>query len=483
VPGTPVRAAADGEVVFAGPVAGALHVTVRHADGLRTSYSFLDAIEVAVGARVRRGEVLGRTGAFFHLGVRDQADRYLDPDDLFVGASPARHAYLVPGADDGVAPLAERRSLFSVVVERLGAFEARVGTTGYRRLALLAHHAEATNPVGRLAEVSDRLDRWRRGQDDCTPASTPPSPPGGRRIAVLVGGLGSTSESAAVAGVDTAGLGYAAGDVVRFSYAGGRVPGELASGSGLGALPATSYSAADSQADLRASAARLVELLTAVARAAPGVPIDVIAHSQGGVVSRLALEDGGPAEVATLVTLGTPHGGADLATAVEALRSNAGADTSLGEVRALLGVDLDPTRPAIGQLAETSDVVGEMRDHPVPDRVRVVSIAARGDLVVPHGRTVVEGRPQVVVPISGLHAHDRLPSSPEATREIALAVSGRPPTCEMLGDVAGDVLVGESISVGEALLGVAALDGGIGPPGWSSSVGGDTGLAAAPGGP
>ena len=48
----PVRAAADGEVIFAGPVAGTLHVTVLHADGLRTSYSFLDRVEVSRGMRV-----------------------------------------------------------------------------------------------------------------------------------------------------------------------------------------------------------------------------------------------------------------------------------------------------------------------------------------------------------------------------------------------------------------------------------------------
>lgn len=483
VPGTPVRAAADGEVVFAGAVAGALHVTVRHADGLRTSYSFLDTIEVAAGARIRRGDVLGRTGAFFHVGVRDPAGRYLDPEALFAGASPVRHAYLVPGTDDGAPPLAERRSLFGVVVERLGAFEARVGATGYRRLALLAHYARVTNPVERLAEVHDRLDRWWRNRDDCTPASAPPPPPEGRRIAVLVGGLGSTSAGAAVADVDTSALGYAAGDVVRFSYGGGRVPDALPAGSALAGLSVSSYSAADSQADLRASAARLATLLAAVARAAPGVPIDVIAHSQGGLVSRLALEDGGPDGVATLVTLGTPHGGADLATAVEALRSNPGADASLAEIRSVLGVDIDPSSPAVGQLAETSDVVSEVRDHPVPDRVRVVSIAARGDLVVPQGRTVVDGRPSVVVPISGLHAHDRLPSSPQATREIALAVAGRAPTCERLGDVAGDLLVGESISVGESVLGAAALDGGLGPPGWSSGASTGSGLAAASGGP
>ena len=36
-PGEAVAAPADGEVTFAGPVAGALHVVVLHADGIRTT--------------------------------------------------------------------------------------------------------------------------------------------------------------------------------------------------------------------------------------------------------------------------------------------------------------------------------------------------------------------------------------------------------------------------------------------------------------
>src|ERR687884_2023890 len=39
VPGELVRAAADGDVVFAGQVGGSLPVVVLHPDGIRTSYS------------------------------------------------------------------------------------------------------------------------------------------------------------------------------------------------------------------------------------------------------------------------------------------------------------------------------------------------------------------------------------------------------------------------------------------------------------
>ena len=93
--GQSVRSAAAGEVTFAGPVARRLHVTVLHADGLRASYSYLDDLVVAKGQLVRRGQLLGHTGAEFHLGLRD-GDEYLDPALLFATPCRGSHAMLVP---------------------------------------------------------------------------------------------------------------------------------------------------------------------------------------------------------------------------------------------------------------------------------------------------------------------------------------------------------------------------------------------------
>jgi murein DD-endopeptidase MepM/ murein hydrolase activator NlpD len=76
--GTPVHAAAAGTVVEAGN-AGAYgtRVTLRHGAGLETSYAHLSAISSGVGATVRAGEVIGRsgstglsTGCHLHLMVR-----------------------------------------------------------------------------------------------------------------------------------------------------------------------------------------------------------------------------------------------------------------------------------------------------------------------------------------------------------------------------------------------------------------------------
>ncbi len=89
-PGAAVTVSAGGEVVFAGAVALDRHVVVLHADGLRTSYSFLASVQVRRGDVVAAGTVVGTSGELLHFGVRS-GDTYLDPMRLLDGA-----AYLVP---------------------------------------------------------------------------------------------------------------------------------------------------------------------------------------------------------------------------------------------------------------------------------------------------------------------------------------------------------------------------------------------------
>jgi len=92
--GSPVRASADGEVVFAGQVGGRLHIVIRHADGIRTSYSFLATVGVRSGERVSAGDEVGTSGPTFHFGAR-RGDAYIDPLSLFGPADEAR-VHLVP---------------------------------------------------------------------------------------------------------------------------------------------------------------------------------------------------------------------------------------------------------------------------------------------------------------------------------------------------------------------------------------------------
>lgn len=82
-PGTPVAATAGGTVTFAGPVAGNLHVSVLHADGVRSTYSYLSALLVEVGHEVAAGQALGRSTQRFQIGFL-RGSTYLDPATRFV---------------------------------------------------------------------------------------------------------------------------------------------------------------------------------------------------------------------------------------------------------------------------------------------------------------------------------------------------------------------------------------------------------------
>lgn len=63
-PGTPVKVAAEGTVVFAGPGAGyGLLVEVAHDGGLHSLYAHLSRIDVVVGEQIETGGQVGLSGA------------------------------------------------------------------------------------------------------------------------------------------------------------------------------------------------------------------------------------------------------------------------------------------------------------------------------------------------------------------------------------------------------------------------------------
>lgn len=88
-PGTPVLAAGQGTVVFAGPLAGRGVVSVQHTGDLRTTYEPVTAT-VSAGDVVDRGDRIGTleaghrgcpASACLHWGLR-RGDDYLDPLQL-----------------------------------------------------------------------------------------------------------------------------------------------------------------------------------------------------------------------------------------------------------------------------------------------------------------------------------------------------------------------------------------------------------------
>ena len=84
--GDPVFSVADGVINHAGLAGNAgLLVAVDHAEGLQSLYMHLSAVQVANGAQVRGGQLIGKcgdsgrsTGAHLHLSLK-QNGQFIDP--------------------------------------------------------------------------------------------------------------------------------------------------------------------------------------------------------------------------------------------------------------------------------------------------------------------------------------------------------------------------------------------------------------------
>jgi hypothetical protein len=108
--GTPVHAAVDGMVVFAGADKDAVYspwqnfygnvIVIEHKDGLFTLYAHLSAIDIQAGQRVKVGEKIGEvgqsgvaTGSHLHFEVR-----HGNAEDYFATENP--ELWLAPNSDE-----------------------------------------------------------------------------------------------------------------------------------------------------------------------------------------------------------------------------------------------------------------------------------------------------------------------------------------------------------------------------------------------
>ncbi|HVL05710.1 MAG TPA: peptidoglycan DD-metalloendopeptidase family protein [Acidimicrobiales bacterium] len=479
-PATPVAAAA-GEVVFAGPVAGGLHVVILHDDGLRTSYSFLQLVAVKRGDKVAQGQTVGTTQDRFHFGVR-AGEAYLDPALLFGGGPPQVH--LVP--DELRRPQSEAKEreglirMFPGWAQRTIAaggtayqwaqdktFETidKAATTLADELRGAYHYATDNTPQAHAERFLEAAHAWWKARSTCTAESVPAPKLQERHILVRVAGLGSTSRDGPIDQLDAAALGYAPGDDYRYSYTGGTVK-------------ENPYAVTDTTNDIRESAGRLRDLLVRLAAENPGVPIDIVAHSQGGLVARSALTDEGEPtdprlpEVNALVTLGSPHLGAPAATGLTML-GNTGIGSGLVDAsHQALPNHVDPGGTSVRQMAAHSEFMERLNSKPLPPGLKVTSIGAREDLIVPAGRTLLAGAHNVTVS-APTHDddHGELPGSPEARREVALGLAGMAPTCQSFGDAMADAAVSGL---------VYATENGLGGGGWMAARRFDKWLAEIP---
>ena len=88
--GTPVYAADDGKIVYAGWKNGyGNYIEIDHGNGLRSFYGHLNKVNVSRGDKVYRGDGIGlsgntgnSTGPHLHFGVHKNGES-INPLDLF----------------------------------------------------------------------------------------------------------------------------------------------------------------------------------------------------------------------------------------------------------------------------------------------------------------------------------------------------------------------------------------------------------------
>lgn len=478
--GVRVRAAGPGIVVFAGSVAGAVYVSVEHGDGLRTSYGPVGGLRVGVGDTVDRGEWLASTVGPVHFSARVHGE-YVDPATLFgVRRIEVR---LVDHTRDDIAAFAaaaqhgERQAIYDLIQHQgdgggglfgriMGWADALGGLVDpASTLAGLVAHAEALVAIGgelSTVELGRRLIAGLASIVDPAPCSeqaavAAASAPVGRRIAVVIDGLSSSTTDPGIRdelGLDEAG--YLGDDVVRFSYAGGLAPG---GGHGWADdIPRSTYDAAATTSSIEGHIAEFGELLRQVRAANPGVPIDVYGHSLGGVVARHAIaEVDAEVGVSVAVTLASPHRGAPSATLADAVM-NTGAGTVVGGVLEAEGSDNQLLTPIVSDLSQAG-FAGDNADVAFPDSVHAVTIGARADIWTPANMADAPGGDHHVVvgDLSPIGAHSAVAGLPEVHDEIRLALAGMAPACTGARDRVLDLVVPEAIAAAEQAATIAII--------------------------
>jgi hypothetical protein len=232
---------------------------------------------------------------------------------------------------------------------------------------------------------------------------------------------GAAGDRGATVPLDVRALGYRAadGEVAYYSYArdGGR------------------YAARDTRQSLDVSARQLGDQLRAMQRDQPGREVDLVAHSQGGVVVDVFLTryydpaDPTLPPIGTVVTLSSPHEGAPLATAADHVRDSDTGRAVLDEVGHALPALPASDAPAVRQLSEDSNTIREIQRAGVPDHVDLTSIGAAEDLVVPATNISLPGATETTVAVNSLSEHSAIVRDPRALRAVRAALEGRPPPC------------------------------------------------------
>ncbi len=277
------------------------------------------------------------------------------------------------------------------------------------------------------AAVGRGVHEWMAQRGSCQEHAPPANGEGGseHRVMVVAGIESSSGPNHAPSALPVDELGYTPDEVSYFSYA----------------ADGGDYDAHDTEGPILVAAHRLADQLRALERSDPGREVDLIAHSQGGVVVETFLtqiyDRGDPSypPLGTVVTLSSPLQGAPLADGAAALERSRTGD-------GLLRRHLPMARtPAVRDLASDSDLMRRVGDAPLPDLVELTTIGSATDVIVPGTAADRPGARGTTVIPHALDAHAAVVTDPDALAGVRAALEDRPMPCRsLLTSVAGEVV-------------------------------------------
>jgi hypothetical protein len=466
-PGTTVRAAGPGVVTIAGDVAGALHVVVAHAGGLRTSYSFLATVTVHRGEHVFAGDVLGTTGGsgpnhapgVVHFGLR-AGDEYIDPMLLFGAVDLTRVVHLAPTDQPfGYTVAQERHGLLDGLLDGLGDGASAVGRAvggaagGAGSVVAGASAPAADFAADQLAQalganpgiaigrgLLEYLDERRHC--DASASAADGSGGSGHHVMVVAGIDSATKADGSTVSLAVDELGYRADEVAYFSY--GPEGG--------------SYTKDATYAPLIESAWRLGEQLREAQRRDPGREVDLLAHSQGGVVTLAFLklfyraDDPSFPPLGTVVTFSSPLEGAPAATLAGDFRDQAIGRAALELFHERVHGLPDLNSAAVRDLAADSDFMKKLDATPLPEGVDLTTIGSVFDTTVPGDHATSDDAAQHTIVETGFlfDSHTNVVKDPDALRAARAALEAQPLPCRSFGAFVESALVPRAISLVES---------------------------------
>jgi hypothetical protein len=296
------------------------------------------------------------------------------------------------------------------------------------------------------AAVARGLSHYLSQRGNCDSHAPPADGTGGsdHRVMIIAGLDSSVTNGGPSFALPAGRLGYESKDVSYFSYA--RDGGD--------------YTAVDTEGSLRTAARRLGAQLRELERQEPGREVDLIGHSQGGVIMTEFLahvyhaSDPSYPPLGFAVAMASPLGGDTGATVEGNLNRSAVGRLALRAAHAAGAPD--PNARSVAQLDKRSRFVGELDPSRLSPMVDLTSIGATQDVIAPAVDSARHGALSFTVTPHSLNGHSGIVTDDSALRATRAAIEGKPLPCQSLTTILTGEIVSTAIATAEQRIGQVA---------------------------